>query len=145
MSLSEKSWIREIVRVALGIVAGIFVLHPAAMFIKDFHGIKPVYNWNAFTLAFSFTHIPMTIYFAFLGASIGLLYALLNEKLMQTERRLKIIEGILPICSFCKKIQDDDGLWRDIEEYIDEHSEAEFLQNVCRSCAKKKNYPRILS
>ena len=144
MRLSEMPWIREIVGVTLGIAAGVFILHPAAMFIKDFHGLKPVYNWNAFSLAFSYAHIPMTIYFAFLGASIGLMYTLLNEKLMQTEKRLKKVEGILPICSFCKKIQDDAGLWQEVDDYINEHSDAQVRQNVCRACAKKKNFPRII-
>ena len=48
---------------------------------------------------------------------------------------IKILHGILPICSFCKKIRDDKGAWRQLEKYIHEHSEAKFSHGLCKDCA----------
>ena len=39
--------------------------------------------------------------------------------------------GLLPICASCKKIRDDKGYWNQIEEYIRDHSEAEFTHSIC--------------
>ncbi len=53
---------------------------------------------------------------------------------------IKQLTGLLPICSHCKKIRDDTGYWQQIEQYIHEHSEAEFSHSICQDCAKK-HYP----
>lgn len=53
---------------------------------------------------------------------------------LETVRKLS---GLLPICSYCKKIRDDSGYWNQIETYIREHSEAEFSHGICRECADK--------
>jgi PAS domain S-box-containing protein len=45
--------------------------------------------------------------------------------------------GFLPICASCKRIRDDQGYWRQVEDYICEHSEAEFSHGICPTCAKK--------
>jgi PAS domain S-box-containing protein len=62
---------------------------------------------------------------------------LLISELTDAMRQLKKLSGLLPICSYCKKIRDDQGYWNQIESYIHEHSEAEFSHSVCRECAKK--------
>jgi sigma-B regulation protein RsbU (phosphoserine phosphatase) len=56
--------------------------------------------------------------------------------------RIKQLSGFLPICSSCKKIRDDKGYWNQIEQYIRDHSEAEFSHGICPDCAKKL-YPGI--
>ncbi|MGM0655958.1 MAG: PAS domain-containing protein [Thermodesulfobacteriota bacterium] len=50
---------------------------------------------------------------------------------------IKILRGILPICSICKKIRNDKGYWTQLEEYINDHSEADFSHGICPECAKK--------
>ena len=65
---------------------------------------------------------------------IGDLERALNE--------IKTLEGILPICSSCKKIRDDQGNWKQIESYIHKHSKAEFSHGICPDCAKKL-YPDL--
>jgi hypothetical protein len=50
--------------------------------------------------------------------------------------RVKTLNGLLPICSSCKKIRDDKGYWNQIESYIQHHSEAEFSHSICPECAK---------
>ena len=53
---------------------------------------------------------------------------------------VKKLQGILPICSYCKKIRDDHGAWQGIEGYVRERSDAEFSHGICPECAKK-HYP----
>jgi YesN/AraC family two-component response regulator len=50
---------------------------------------------------------------------------------------IKTLQGILPICSVCKKIRDDAGSWKQMESYIRDHSEAEFSHGYCPECAQK--------
>ncbi|NVN98491.1 MAG: response regulator [Geobacteraceae bacterium] len=51
--------------------------------------------------------------------------------------KIKILSGIIPICSSCKKIRDDAGYWQQVEEYISKYSEAVFSHGICNDCAKK--------
>lgn len=50
---------------------------------------------------------------------------------------LKVLQGILPICSRCKKIRDDAGRWESLEVYIAEHSQAAFTHGICKDCARE--------
>ncbi len=50
---------------------------------------------------------------------------------------VKTLTGLLPICTSCKKIRDDQGCWNQLEIYIREHSEAEFTHGLCPECIKK--------
>ncbi|MCB2185439.1 MAG: transporter substrate-binding domain-containing protein [Deltaproteobacteria bacterium] len=64
------------------------------------------------------------------------------EKLQAALDNLKQLTGLLPICASCKKIRDDQGYWQQVEEYIEEHSEAQFSHGICPDCLKKL-YPDI--
>jgi len=69
-----------------------------------------------------------------------------REKLIRELReaidKIKTLSGMLPICASCKKIRDDKGYWKQIEEYLRDHSEAEFSHSLCPDCAKKL-YPEF--
>lgn len=65
-----------------------------------------------------------------------------NRKLQLALCKVKLLSGMLPICSSCKKIRDDQGYWNQIEEYITDHSEAEFTHSICDECAEKL-YPEF--
>lgn len=60
-----------------------------------------------------------------------------NEKLKKALGEVKKLSGMLPICSSCKKIRDDSGYWKQIEEYISEHSDTHFTHGLCPDCVKK--------
>lgn len=60
--------------------------------------------------------------------------------LQHAVENVKILSGFLPICSYCKNIRDDKGLWSQIENYIKDHSEMDFTHSICPECAKKE-YP----
>jgi len=55
---------------------------------------------------------------------------------------VKQLSGLLPICSYCKKIRDDKGSWTQLESYIHKHSEAEFSHGICEDCASI-HYPDL--
>lgn len=55
-------------------------------------------------------------------------------QLRQALSEIKQLRGILPICSACKKIRDDQGYWQQIESYVQEHSEALFSHGICPDC-----------
>lgn len=67
----------------------------------------------------------------------------LITELRQALAEVKTLSGLLPICASCKKIRDDTGYWRRIEEYISRHSEAEFTHSICPECAQRL-YPEYL-
>lgn len=56
--------------------------------------------------------------------------------------RVVELKGLIPICASCKQIRDDQGYWNRVEEYIEEHSEAEFTHDICPDCIKKL-YPGL--
>jgi hypothetical protein len=63
-------------------------------------------------------------------------------KLQKTIDEVIVLRGILPICSLCKKIRDDDGYWHQVESYVRSHSEADFTHGICPDCMKEL-YPDI--
>lgn len=66
----------------------------------------------------------------------------LIAELQSALKEIKTLRGILPICSGCKKIRDDQGYWNLLEDYIHEHSEAEFSHGLCPDCIAKL-YPEL--
>jgi uncharacterized PurR-regulated membrane protein YhhQ (DUF165 family) len=62
-------------------------------------------------------------------------------QLRQALAEVKTLRGFLPICAHCRKIRDDEGYWRQLEEYIIRHSEARFSHGICPECVMR-HYPR---
>lgn len=56
------------------------------------------------------------------------------RKLRQALDHIKTLQGIVPICSFCKKIRDDQGYWDQVEVYVSKHTNAEFSHGICPEC-----------
>ncbi|MBU0613739.1 PAS domain S-box protein [Patescibacteria group bacterium] len=67
----------------------------------------------------------------------------LISELQKSLNEVKTLSGLLPICSWCKKIRDDKGYWSQVENYIGKHSEIAFSHGVCPDCMKK-HYPELL-
>jgi DNA-binding response OmpR family regulator len=53
---------------------------------------------------------------------------------IKTHVELKALRGLLPICSQCKKIRDDEGFWKQVDSYLEEHSEIVFTHGICPDC-----------
>ena len=58
--------------------------------------------------------------------------------------QIKQLQGLLPICSYCKKIRDDQNYWRQVEDYVTEHSEAQFSHGICPDCYEKFVKPELM-
>ena len=57
-----------------------------------------------------------------------------NSELREVLARTKILRGLLPICSNCKRIRSDEGYWTQIENYVSQHSELLFSHGLCPEC-----------
>jgi hypothetical protein len=89
--------------------------------------------------------IPWTVVEASLNCAIRitvlLSFALIIDRTAKQTRELtkevNLLEGLLPICSFCKKIRDDSNNWQPMEKYISERTEATFTHGLCPDCAAR--------
>ena len=61
----------------------------------------------------------------------------LLHKLQEALAQVKTLSGLLPICSVCKRIRDDNGYWQQVEGYIQKHTDATFTHGVCPECFPK--------
>lgn len=61
-----------------------------------------------------------------------------TKKLQAALDEIKTLKGIIPICAYCHKIRDDEGLWKLLEEYISNHSYAEFSHSICPKCYEEE-------
>jgi sigma-B regulation protein RsbU (phosphoserine phosphatase) len=82
------------------------------------------------------------------GVRVVELQMALAERVRELEEalsRVKQLQGLLPICSYCKKIRDDRNYWQQVEGYISEHSEAQFSHGICPECFEKYVRPELES
>jgi len=89
--------------------------------------------WLMF-LPYTLRDIIINIVFLIAVIALGLLIHYLIWKMINEIKKLK---GLLPICSKCKNIRDDDGYWKEIESYISTRTNAEFTHGICPKCAKE--------
>ncbi len=61
----------------------------------------------------------------------------MNRELKEALNTINQLQGMLPICSNCHKIRDDDGYWHRVEEYIEKHSDVTFTHSLCPECLNK--------
>jgi len=101
--------------------------------------------WSQLELAMFFsTYLFINVYGIFMSIRLNRsrrdqFVLLENERKSKTEleeaiAEIKVLQGIIPICSACKKIRDDEGFWNQVEEYIESHSEAKFSHGLCQAC-----------
>ncbi|MBE9529268.1 MAG: response regulator [Proteobacteria bacterium] len=60
-----------------------------------------------------------------------------EQQLAEEQAKVRVLSGLLPICSSCKKIRDDKGYWQQIEAYFYEHSDVELTHGICPDCTQK--------
>jgi hypothetical protein len=63
-----------------------------------------------------------------------------TQTIYSKTQELRVLSGLLPICSFCKKIRNNEGDWESLEKFITARSESAFSHSVCPAC-KEKHYP----
>ena len=74
------------------------------------------------------------------NANLEIQVAQRTEKLQKALKEVKTLEGILPLCSYCKKIRNEKEEWQDVDAYIHTHSQADISHGICPECAQK-HYP----
>jgi CheY-like chemotaxis protein len=57
--------------------------------------------------------------------------------------QVRVLQGILPICSYCKHVRDDKDYWQSVECYISDHSEAKFSHGICPPCYETVIKPQL--
>lgn len=75
-----------------------------------------------------------------LVACLGMVAMVLDKMRLraeESEEQIRTLEGLLPICSYCKKIRDEKDQWHRIEAYIENRSRAEFTHGICPDCFAK--------
>jgi CheY-like chemotaxis protein len=66
------------------------------------------------------------------------------EELKEALINVKQLSGLLPICSYCKKIRDDQNYWQQVESYVGKHSEAQFSHSICPECYEEFIKPQMV-
>jgi sigma-B regulation protein RsbU (phosphoserine phosphatase) len=72
-----------------------------------------------------------------IGARIVTLQQSLAQRVRELQAALdtvKVLAGLLPICSYCKRIRDDNDYWQQLESYVSEHTNAQFSHGICPAC-----------
>ena len=79
-------------------------------------------------------------YLEMISVNIGLAVrnSRIYTKLKEALDEIKTLQGILPICAYCKKIRNDGGYWKQVEEYISDHTDAKFSHGICPACFEKE-------
>ena len=66
-------------------------------------------------------------------------------QLKQALASVRQLQGLLPICAYCKRIRNDQNYWEQLETYVSEHSEASFSHGICPNCYQSIMKPQIES
>jgi len=61
-----------------------------------------------------------------------------RRQLRQALDEIKTLRGIVPICSYCKNIRDDEGYWNQVEQYVSKHTDAKFSHGICPACLERE-------
>jgi len=61
----------------------------------------------------------------------------LISELSEALTQVRTLSGLLPICSSCRRIRNDEGYWEQLEEFIQEHTDADFSHGICPECMAK--------
>ena len=117
------------VSISLALSAWIFLFNPA----REIYGFV-----TALRFLMTYT-IVAAIAYGLESSRTHYYQELLEEKnaLEVAIQQIKTLRGLLPICSSCKSIRDDQGYWNRIESYLNSHSEARLSHGICPTCMKK--------
>lgn len=154
--INNRNKLQSPISMAMGLamLLWVFFLMQRALFWLQ-NPTADTFESNFYQIAYTMTALILEV---ILSTGIFMLNgARLEEELIQTNRsldaaltdlkatmgELKVLTGILPICSHCKKIRDGEtGGWQRMERYISKHSNADFTHSICPDCMKE-HYPDV--
>lgn len=128
--------------VAIGFGSGTLTIVPSADSL-----LKNYFHWSVYIIAFSFfllvTGTTIGNYRQAHGKLIGEIrlrekeLKTTNTELLKALDEIKTLKGILPICSYCKKIRNEEGEWEQVEVYIHNNSDVDFSHSYCPDCVNE--------
>lgn len=65
------------------------------------------------------------------------------ERVLGLHRAVLQLEGLLPICSYCKRIRDEAERWAQVDEYVSRHTDAQFTHGICPDCYEHHLKPQL--
>jgi C4-dicarboxylate-specific signal transduction histidine kinase len=74
---------------------------------------------------------------AALNAGLELRVQERTADLEQALAQVKRLQGLLPMCAWCKKVRDDDHYWHSVEDYISQRTDARFSHGICPECSSR--------
>jgi len=80
------------------------------------------------------------------GARVLELQGSLADRVRELEdalSKVKLLQGLLPICSYCKRVRDDRNYWQQVESYVTDRSAARFSHSICPACYEREVRPQI--
>jgi DNA-binding response OmpR family regulator len=81
------------------------------------------------------------------GIRVAELQKAIADRVVELEvalSRVKQLQGLLPICSYCKMVRDDQNYWQQVDSYISKHSEVAFSHSICPACYDRLVEPQLL-
>lgn len=127
----------------LGGIFGGIVLHPFSMLVQDLqhplNGMDLAYLMDALNSH----HLPMITMYILFGAVAGYGIFILGIRAGMGLNVAETRAGLIPICSYCKKIRNDDGVakgsgpWSEVDMYFSAKRGAEFTHTICPGCVEK--------
>ena len=63
---------------------------------------------------------------------------LVAQRILALQSDVQTLQGLLPICAWCRKIRDESQLWRSLEDYVGSRTQAEFTHSICPDCSEKQ-------
>lgn len=69
--------------------------------------------------------------------------ALRVQELEEALASVRVLRGLLPICSYCKKVRDDRNYWQQVETYVSDHTDARFSHGICPDCYENVVKPQM--
>jgi phosphoserine phosphatase RsbU/P len=82
------------------------------------------------------------------GVRVTELQRSLADRIVQLEAaiaRVKQLHGLLPICSYCKMVRDEQDYWQQVDSYISKHADVEFSHSICPPCYDRVIRPQLKS
>ena len=65
------------------------------------------------------------------------------ERILNYQHTINNLEGMLPICSYCKRVREDDDYWEQVESYISRRTDAAFTHGICPDCYEQRIKPEL--
>ncbi|PYT14449.1 MAG: response regulator [Acidobacteria bacterium] len=80
------------------------------------------------------------------GVRLVELQSMLADRVVELEEaiaRVRQLRGLLPICSYCKKVRDDKNYWQQVEQYVSTHADVKFSHGICPDCYREVVEPQL--